>query len=83
MEKRFYFDTSIWLDFFENRDEPNRPKGTWAQKLMKKIISKNDKIVYSDLTIIELNNTGYSSYDFEYLLELLKHSLIFVEATDE
>ncbi len=24
--KKFYFDTSIWLDFFENRDEPNLPK---------------------------------------------------------
>jgi len=38
MEKRFYLDTSIWLGFFEERDEPNFPKGTWAKKLIKKII---------------------------------------------
>ncbi len=54
MEKRFYFDTSIWLDFFENRDEPNFPKGTLAKKLIDKIIKEDWKIIYSDLNLMEL-----------------------------
>ena len=83
MEKRFYFDTSIWLDFFENRDEANLPKGTWAKKLISKIISKNDKIVYSDLAVIELGEAGYSDYDLEELFRSFGNLLIFVEATDK
>ena len=83
MERRFYFDTSIWLDFFEKRDEVNLPKSTWARRLISKIISKNDKIVYSDLTVIELGEAGYSNYDLEELFKSLALVLIFVEATDK
>ncbi|MEK6824380.1 MAG: PIN domain-containing protein, partial [Nanoarchaeota archaeon] len=83
MEKRFYFDTSVWLDFFENRDEPNLPKGAWARKLISKIISKNDRILYSDLTIIELEEGGYSRYELDSLIMPLRKILIFLEATDK
>jgi len=79
--KIFYLDTSIWLDFFENRDEPNLPKGTWARKLIKKIIREDGRIAYSDLTLIELGNTGYSVYDIENMFLPLKGNLIFVEFT--
>ena len=54
MRKVFYFDTSIWLDFLENRNEPNIPKGRWVQELVSRIIQSGHKIVYSDLNIIEL-----------------------------
>jgi len=40
-EARYYLDTSIWIDLFEKRDEPNLPKGTWAQNLFDKIIKTN------------------------------------------
>ena len=36
MNEKFYFDTSIWLDFFEDRNEPNLPKSDWARKLVTK-----------------------------------------------
>lgn len=81
--RKFYFDTSIWLDLFENRDEPNLLKGTWARKLITKIISKDDKVVYSDLTLTELNDAGYSEYDIEELLKPLGKILIFLETTDK
>ena len=83
MVRKFYFDTSIWLDLFENRDEPNLLKGTWARKLITKIISKDDKVVYSDLTLTELNDAGYSEYDIEELLKPLGKILIFLETTDK
>lgn len=80
--KRFYLDTSIWLDFFEERNEPNRPKSEWAKKLITKIIGKADIIVYSDLILRELENTGYSNFDVENLLFLLENNLVFVESTN-
>ena len=83
MNRKFYFDTSIWLDFFENRDEPNLPKGKWAKALVRKIISKSDKIVYSDLTLIELEGAGYSRYDVEDLLKPLSLVILFVETTEK
>ena len=35
--QRYYLDTSIWLDLFEDRNEPNFPKSDWAEKLNQKI----------------------------------------------
>ncbi|MBI4149304.1 PIN domain-containing protein [Candidatus Woesearchaeota archaeon] len=80
MAKTYYFDTSIWLDFFEHRDEPNLPKGRWAHELVNKIIRNDDKIIYSDNVIIELETLGYSSYDIAHLLNKLRSILIYVES---
>jgi len=49
MTEKYYLDTSIWLDLFENRNEPNLPKGELAHKLFNKITENNDKLFYSDL----------------------------------
>lgn len=82
MDKLFYFDTSIWLDFFEDRDEPNLPKGEWVHKLLDKIIKNDDKIVYSDNNLLELYMNGYPSYEIHELLQPLKQILIFVESIE-
>ena len=79
--KKYYFDTSIWLDFFENRDEPNLPKGEWANKLVDRIISEDSKIVYSDAVKDEITDLGYIPNDVEKLFEPLNRILIFAEAT--
>ena len=79
--KRYYFDTSIWLDFFENRDEPDLPKGEWANKFVNKIISEDTKIVFSDGIKDELIDLGYNVNEVEKLLEPLNRVLMFVEAT--
>ena len=83
MVQKYYFDTSIWLDFFEDRDEPNFPKGAWAQALVTKIINRDDKIVYSDNNVYELSVIGYSAYELDQILEPLRPILIFVEATEK
>ena len=82
MKKLFYFDTSIWLDFFENRNEPNFPKGELVNNLLNKIINENDKILYSDLNLIELKILGYSTYELKDMFKVLKAILIFVESTN-
>lgn len=81
--KKYYFDTSIWLDLFENRDEPNLPKGRWAKELIEKIIAEDSKIVYSDNNIYEFNAIGYSSEDIRNKLQPLKAILIFAESTEK
>ena len=83
MTEKYYFDTSIWLDFFENRNEPNFPKGDWAHKLLNKITENNDEVIYSDIVILELGVVGYQPNEIERLFEKIKPILIFVESTEK
>ena len=83
MAEKYYLDTSIWLDFFENRNEPNLPKGDWAHKLLDKITNDNDKAIYSDIVILELGVVGYQSHEIQNLFQKIKPILIFVESTEK
>lgn len=83
MMKKFYFDTSIWLDFLEKRDEPNLPKGTWARNLIKRIANENSKIFFSDANLLELVHNGYLEFEIEEILNTLKPVIIPVESTEK
>jgi predicted nucleic acid-binding protein len=78
---KYYFDTSIWLDFFENRNEPNFPKGKWARKLIDKIIKEDSKIIISDNIIYELKVLGNSQYEINDMFKPFKQIFIFTEST--
>ncbi len=80
---KFYFDTSIWLDFFENRDKPNLPKGEWAYKLLNKIVESDNKIIYSNVNLLELVSVGYSLNYINNIFKSLEQVLIFVESTNK
>jgi predicted nucleic acid-binding protein len=54
MSKKYYFDSSIWRDYFENRKDKFRPLGEWAFELIKQIIKEKGIILYSELVIDEL-----------------------------
>ena len=82
MVQRYYFDTSIWLDFFENRSEPNLPKSEWAHKLVNKILKDNSIILFSDVNMLELKAIGYLSEEINNLLKELMPLLIFIESTE-
>ncbi|MBI4981453.1 PIN domain-containing protein [Candidatus Woesearchaeota archaeon] len=64
----FYFDTSIWLDFFEKRGE----HGEAALALITKIIRGGLKIAYSDMTIKEFRNLGYTSEEINTIFSVVK-----------
>jgi len=83
MTEKYYLDTSIWLDFFENRNESNLSKGDWAHKLLDEITKNNHKVIYSDIVILELGVVGYQSQEIEKLFEKIKPILIFVESTEK
>lgn len=80
--KLYYLDTSIWIDFFENRDEPNFPKGAIARKLIEHIASSGSKILYSNANMFEFYAFGYSRDYIYALLKPFNPILIFVMATE-
>ncbi len=78
---RYYLDTSIWLDLFENRNEPNLPKGIFAKKFMELMITAEEELIYSDIVDIELKRQGYSQDELYYLMSDFEKILIRIEAT--
>ena len=52
---KYYIDTSIWRDYYENRADRFRPLGEWAFELFKKIKQLKDMVLFSTLTIEELS----------------------------
>lgn len=55
MEMKFYLDTSIWMDLYEDRKGfNNEPLGDYAWALVAYIMKQDYKIVISDIVIKEL-----------------------------
>ena len=53
--RKYYFDTCIWRDYYENREDNFRPLGEWALMLINIIEMEEGTILYSDFIIQELN----------------------------
>ncbi len=68
MPNLFYFDTAIWIDFFEKREE----RGEKALKLIIKILIRKDIILYSDLVTEELKGMGYKQNDIYEIFKIVK-----------
>jgi len=51
---KYYLDTCIWRDYFENRNDRFRPLGEWAFMVIRQIINQGSLIVYSDVLDGEL-----------------------------
>ena len=69
MNKKFYLDTCIWRDYFENRSDNFRPLGEWAFDFIKKVITEGYLILYSDLTIKELRE-NYSEKEIQEIFRI-------------
>lgn len=68
----YYLDTSILIDFFENRGR----NGDNAKKLVLKIIDDDLSIIFSDVHIQELKLLGYTMNELVSLLNAFKPSKI-------
>jgi predicted nucleic acid-binding protein len=51
---RFYLDTSIWRDYFEDRKDSMRPLGEFAFMFLKKCVKEKAQIIVSDIVLEEL-----------------------------
>ena len=67
----YYLDSCIWRDHYENRfGQRGRPLGSYASKLIMKIIQEKDTIIISDLILYELKR-DYADTEIEHMLTLL------------
>jgi len=78
---KYYLDTSIWIDYYENRSDRFRPLGEWAFRFIKKTVSNQDQIIISDLLIAELKKR-YSAETIQQIFEIVDlHLLIHIEVS--
>lgn len=64
----FYFDTAIWLDFYEKRGA----RGKAAKRLIRKIIEEDCLVLYSIMNIRELKKLGFFTSQIQNILSILK-----------
>ena len=78
--KKYYLDTNIWLDYFENRSDGVRPLGEFAFNFLKNCILHKCNIFYSDFNLFELKNK-LSNNDFYKYSNVFKENMIFIKST--
>ena len=54
IEQKFYLDTSIWRDYYEDRSDGSKPLGRFALQFLFKTIKDGNLIAYSDFVVEEL-----------------------------
>jgi len=68
---KYYFDTCIWRDFYENRfGYSGRPLGSLANRLFLHVMKKKQILLFSDLVVSELKK-DYSENDIVNMLNFL------------
>ncbi|MBI4154938.1 PIN domain-containing protein [Candidatus Woesearchaeota archaeon] len=67
-ENLYYFDTSIWIDFYDKRGY----NGEVAKKLLEKIILQDDFVLSSDVVAIELKKLSFSKYEINQIFSIAK-----------
>lgn len=54
MAEKYYLDTSVWMDYYEDRTDPSKDIGEFAFKLLCKLLASKSKIVVSTFLLKEL-----------------------------
>lgn len=80
MQKRYYLDTCIWLDYFLDRKDKFRPLGEWALMCIKQIKVDGGIILYSKVIIIELLSR-ISREDINRLFNIAREESNLIEVT--
>jgi predicted nucleic acid-binding protein len=77
MSKKIYFDTNIYLDYFENRSDKLRPLGEFALSVIQRTFKCEYIIVISDMITKELDKLQKNKNLQELFDELeSRHKLI-------
>lgn len=75
MNKKYLIDTSIWIDFYEDRfGYKNEPLGDFAHILLSLIMARHDNILMSKLTIRELEKM-YSISEINGMMQPFRNIL--------
>ena len=68
MEEKYYLDTSIWMDYYEDRKDHSKDIGEFAFKLLCKLLASKSKVIVSTLLLRELEG----SYTLDKVRGLMK-----------
>lgn len=82
MQKRFYLDTSIWRDYFEDRSDNFKPLGEFAFQFLKNCLAKDFQLILSDVVILELK-IRFSEQEINGLLASFEKAIVRVVASKE
>ena len=81
MPNKYYVDTSIWIDLYEDRKGFNNEKlGDYALNLFYFIIEKNHKLIISDMLIKELE-INYTTAQINGMMKIYGNSIEKVKTT--
>ena len=79
---KFYIDTSIWMDYYEDRRDNLRPIGEFAFQLLVFIKTGEHTIIVSDEVLSELGKF-YSDDEIADILSIMKDEIEVVDITKE
>ena len=83
MVKRYYFDASIWIDFYDGRTGySGEPLSSYAFRLLSVISLKGYKVIITDLLIEELRGQ-YSEEQVNSLFSFFSQNIQKIEPTKE
>lgn len=82
MEQKFYLDTAIWRDYFEDRKDGIRPLGEFAFQFLKNCEKKDCKVLYSETVVHELRK-DYSDKRIKQVFSSFEHFLEIVPISNE
>ncbi|MGV8171478.1 MAG: PIN domain-containing protein [Candidatus Woesearchaeota archaeon] len=77
---RYYIDTCIWIDYWENRTDNLRPLGEFAANFFNNL-DDDDIIYYSNFIIKELRNR-YSDEIIAEIFKVVECKLLFIESNE-
>ena len=81
--QKYYLDTCIWRDYFEDRTDKFRPLGEWAFRCIQRLIAENAVIIISDLVNKELSK-DYSMQEIEDMLSICTDEILMtIELTEK
>jgi len=81
---KYYLDTAIWRDYYENRSDNLRPLGEWALELLRMIKENRETVLYSDLVVHELSK-DFGKEKIEEIFKIIANERLLekIEPTDE
>lgn len=82
MTDKYYLDTCIWIDYFENREDNFRPLGEWAVSLIKNVIKKENLFIITDHLINELK-INYSEEEINKMFSIIPKELFLMTKINE
>ena len=82
MAEKYYIDTSIWMDYYEDRKDPSKDIGEFAFRLLCKLLASKSTIVVSNFILRELE-VNYSLEKIRGLTTPFEKIMEKVDISDE